>query len=153
MSITANISEAMERLKAAENLVTASQKKYNDYAAGADEYQRQATDNASKGNYAGADFNSGKRDEYLGYAAAEQIKLVRLKKDRDDLKLALDALKANLTEPEKKELESKSEIEKILAKSLGIVAVQKTTQYLIWGGVALVVIIAAVFIFKKKFAA
>ena len=144
-----------QSVTAAKSTLDAATKQYNDQLAVVTELRRQADYHRSLGDETNLQIVNSQLAPAQSLMDGFKNHLNNSKMQYDSALAAYVDAQNKLLSPEEKEaVLIKAEAD---AKAAGVTAdakviAQKTTQYLIWGAVGLVIIVVAIVIYKKKFA-
>lgn len=154
MSTIAEVNILKAQLDEAAAALNAARQEEKNFSDQAIEFNRQSVYHASVGAYNDADITAKRRDEAVLKAAAAKDKI---KAAEAVLKAANDAYAkavADLPADEKTVYVKQEQAKNSAASTQNTIAfIQGTTKYLIYGAIALVLIVGAVILFRKKYSA
>ena len=139
----------------AKSTLDAATKAYNDLLAQVTELRRQADYHRSRGDDANLQIVNAQLAPAQSAMDGAKNHLNNCKAQYDvALAAYVDAQNKLLTPAEKEAIliKAQSEAASATTEAEAKVIAQKTTQYLIWGAIGLVIIVVAIVIYKKKFA-
>lgn len=148
-----DIQATISQLAAANANVFKYQTEFDKLSAEVSEYQRQSTYHASRQDYTNSAITDRLRDDKILEKTATKGLLDQAIITRDNLAKRLQDLQATLTPEQKAQVQTDANLAIEKAKENQLKLSQGTTKYLIWGAVALVIVIGAIIILRKKLAA
>lgn len=154
MSTIAEVNILKAQLDEAAAALNAARQEEKTFDNQAIEFNRQSVFHAQNGNFTDSQIAAARRDEAVSKQKAAKDKInaaeARFKTANDAYSKALSTLP-----PEEKTVYVKQEQAKNSAASTQntIAFIQGTTKYLIYGAIALVLIVGAVILFRKKYSA
>lgn len=148
-----DIQATIAQLATANANVSKYQLQYDNLNKEAVEFQRQSTYHANRNDYTNSAITDRLRDEKIIERDAAKSLLDSAIITRDNLSKRLQDLQATLTPEQKAQVQTDANLAIEQAKANQLKLTQGTTKYLIWGAVALVIVIGAIIILRKKLAA
>lgn len=150
MADFSNIDSLKRLLDAAEQELTKARKAWSDSDALAREYDRQSVAHAANGNYQDSQIAAQRRDSEMKNTASLKVTLDSRQKDYDAALSAYNTALNSLTPEQKADIKVQQDAVAAAPGLQKAALTQTTTKYIIYGTIALVVLIGVIILIRKK---
>jgi chromosome segregation ATPase len=153
MSTRAQVSALLNDLDQTNARVNLLQKEFNDLDELAREYDRQSVTQAANGDYTNSTISAGRRDSTVIDRNAKKGDLDTAKARQSQLQSDYNTALATLSPEEQAAAKAEEVLKQTQAEASKASFMQGTTKYLIYGTIALVIVIGVIIVLRKKLAA